>query len=29
MPDSNVERDPIDQLAEEFAERLRKGERPR
>ncbi len=28
MADSNVERDPIDRLAEEFAERLRRGERP-
>jgi serine/threonine protein kinase/WD40 repeat protein/tetratricopeptide (TPR) repeat protein len=28
MPDSNVERNPIDRLAEEFAERLRHGERP-
>jgi serine/threonine protein kinase len=28
MPDSNAERDPIDLLAEEFAERLRRGERP-
>src|SRR5690349_12007718 len=28
MPDSKAERNPIDHLAEEFAERLRRGERP-
>src|SRR5688572_5504339 len=28
MPDSSVERDPVEKLAEEFLERQRRGERP-
>jgi serine/threonine protein kinase len=28
MPDSSADRDPVDRLAEEFAQRLRQGERP-